>query len=31
MPMFHPDYLLRNTTAKRDAWADLLDLKTRSG
>lgn len=29
LPMFHPAYLLRNTIAKRDAWADLLDLKAR--
>ncbi|MGZ9809496.1 uracil-DNA glycosylase [Pseudoroseicyclus sp. H15] len=26
LPMFHPAYLLRNPAAKRDAWADLLDL-----
>ena len=29
LPMFHPAYLLRNPIAKRDAWADLLDLKAR--
>lgn len=29
LPMFHPDHLLRNTVAKRDAWADLLSLKVR--
>jgi DNA polymerase len=29
LPMFHPAYLLRNTAAKRDAWADLLDLNAR--
>ncbi len=29
LPMFHPAYLLRNQQAKREAWADLLDLKTR--
>ena len=27
LPMFHPAYLLRNPTAKREAWADLLDLR----
>lgn len=27
LPMFHPAYLLRNPAAKREAWADLLDLK----
>lgn len=26
IPMFHPAYLLRNPSAKREAWADLLDL-----
>lgn len=29
LPMTHPAYLLRNTAAKRDAWADLLSLKAR--
>lgn len=29
LPMFHPDYLLRNPASKRDAWADLLDLNAR--
>jgi DNA polymerase len=29
LPMFHPAYLLRNPHAKREAWADLLELKTR--
>lgn len=29
MPMFHPAYLLRQTAAKRDAWADLLALKSK--
>ena len=29
LPMFHPAYLLRNTRAKREAWADLLALKAR--
>lgn len=27
MPMVHPGYLLRNPAAKRDAWADLLEIK----
>lgn len=29
LPMFHPAYLLRNPPSKREAWADLLDLKAR--
>ncbi len=29
LPMFHPAYLLRNTAAKREAWADLLELNAR--
>lgn len=29
MPMVHPAYLLRTTAAKREAWADLLDIKAR--
>lgn len=29
IPMFHPAYLLRNPAAKREAWADLLSLKSR--
>lgn len=29
LPMTHPDYLLRNPAAKRQAWADLLSLKGR--
>lgn len=29
MPMLHPAYLLRNPGAKREAWADLLDLSER--
>ncbi|PTQ73476.1 uracil-DNA glycosylase [Celeribacter persicus] len=29
MPMTHPAYLLRNPIAKRDAWADLLDIQAR--
>jgi DNA polymerase len=31
MPMFHPAYLLRNPAAKREAWADLLEIKARLG
>lgn len=29
LPMFHPSYLLRNPSAKREAWADLLALQAR--
>ncbi|MBT0958018.1 uracil-DNA glycosylase [Alphaproteobacteria bacterium KMM 3653] len=29
LPMFHPHYLLRTPSAKREAWADLLMLKAR--
>lgn len=29
MPMFHPAFLLRSPHMKREAWADLLDLKSR--
>ncbi|MDA7419735.1 uracil-DNA glycosylase [Tritonibacter multivorans] len=29
MPMFHPSHLLRQPQAKRQAWADLLELKAR--
>ena len=29
IPMFHPAYLLRQPTAKRDAWADLLSLQAK--
>ena len=29
LPMFPPDYLLRNPQAKREAWADLLSLKSK--
>lgn len=29
MPMAHPAYLLRNTAAKREAWADLLAVQAR--
>lgn len=31
LPMFHPAYLLRTPQAKREAWADLLELKARLG
>ena len=31
LPMFHPAYLLRTAEAKREAWADLLALKSRLG
>lgn len=29
LPMFHPAYLLRNPAAKKNAWADLLTLRSR--
>ncbi len=29
MPMCHPAYLLRNPIAKREAWADLLEIQAR--
>lgn len=29
MPMFPPAHLLRNPLAKREAWADLLDIQAR--
>ncbi len=29
LPMCHPAYLLRQSLAKRDAWADLLSLQAR--
>lgn len=29
LPMFHPAYLLRSPHTKREAWADLLELKAR--
>ncbi|MEM7473276.1 MAG: uracil-DNA glycosylase [Pseudomonadota bacterium] len=29
LPMCHPAYLLRQPMAKREAWADLLDLQAR--
>jgi uracil-DNA glycosylase family 4 len=31
MPMFHPAFLLRNPISKRDAWADLLEIKKKLG
>jgi len=31
LPMTHPAYLLRTLEAKREAWADLLSLKSRMG
>lgn len=31
MPTFHPAYLLRNASAKRDAWADLKSVLSRLG
>ncbi|MCE6951200.1 uracil-DNA glycosylase [Cereibacter sphaeroides] len=31
LPMCHPAYLLRQPEAKRESWADLLDLKARLG
>lgn len=29
LPMLHPAYLLRNPSAKREAWADLLALRAK--
>jgi len=29
LPMTHPAYLLRTPSAKREAWADLLEIKAR--
>ncbi|MCA0044306.1 uracil-DNA glycosylase [Celeribacter litoreus] len=29
MPMTHPAYLLRNPIAKREAWADLLEIRAK--
>lgn len=29
MPMTHPAYLLRNPAAKREAWADLLEIQAK--
>jgi len=31
LPTFHPAYLLRTPSAKRDAWSDLLALRARLG
>lgn len=31
MPIAHPAYLLRNPAAKREAWADLLEVAARLG
>ena len=31
MPMLHPAYLLRTPSAKRESWADLLEVKARLG
>lgn len=31
LPMIHPAYLLRQPIAKREAWADLLELRARLG
>jgi len=31
MPMTHPAYLLRTPAAKREAWADLLEVRARLG
>ena len=31
MPMTHPAYLLRNPAAKREAWADLLEVRAKLG
>lgn len=31
MPMFHPAYLVRQPLAKRDAWNDLLAIKSKLG
>jgi uracil-DNA glycosylase family 4 len=31
LPMTHPAYLLRQPQAKREAWADLLSLRSRLG
>lgn len=29
MPMFHPAYLLRNPIAKREAWSDLIAVRSK--
>ena len=31
LPMLHPDALMKNPLAKREAWADLLSLKEKLG
>lgn len=31
LPMTHPAYLLRTPAAKREAWADLLEIRARLG
>ncbi|MGY3437853.1 MULTISPECIES: uracil-DNA glycosylase [unclassified Marinovum] len=31
LPMFHPEYLIRQPHFKREAWADLLALRARLG
>ncbi|MDA7429992.1 uracil-DNA glycosylase [Primorskyibacter aestuariivivens] len=31
LPMFHPAYLLRQPQMKREAWADLLEIRARLG
>ena len=31
MPMCHPEYLLRNNAAKKDAWSDFLQIKKKLG
>ncbi|MEZ5715336.1 MAG: uracil-DNA glycosylase [Paracoccaceae bacterium] len=31
LPMFHPAYLLRTPAAKRESWADLLEVRARLG
>jgi DNA polymerase len=31
MPTFHPAYLLRTPTAKRDVWADLQEVLRHMG
>ncbi|NAZ37994.1 uracil-DNA glycosylase [Rubellimicrobium sp. CFH 75288] len=31
LPSFHPSYLLRRPEAKREAWADLLEVRARLG
>lgn len=28
IPMYHPNYLLRNPSSKKEAWEDLLKIKT---